>query len=263
MSEPTLHHELAGAGSPALVFVHGLCCAGEDWSAQVAALAGKHRILTVDLRGHGRSIGFDSGFDIPTSAADVVSLTRALALGPAVVIGHSMGCRVAVETARLAPDLFRAVVLVDGSALAPAAAPGAPRPAVDFGAVRAGLFDAMFLEGSDPALKRRIIQRASAVAAAVGQSFHDSMVAYDAGRMEAALSALEVPVGIVQSTYMNPERVRVPVAPGMSVPWLTLVERTVRDVRIEIAGGVGHFTMIEAPGAVNAMVAGIAERVAA
>ena len=61
MSDATLHHRRAGQGRPAVVLVHGLCCAGEDWDAQVAALGGRHETLTVDLRGHGRSCGFAVG----------------------------------------------------------------------------------------------------------------------------------------------------------------------------------------------------------
>ncbi len=263
MSEATLHHELSGTGRPAIVLIHGLCCAGEDWAPQVEALGADHETMTVDLRGHGRSTAFSEGYDVTTSAADVAALVRRHALTPAVVVGHSMGCRVAVETARTAPDAVRGVVLVDGSALAPEAARAGPLPAVDFAAVRDGLFDAMFLEGSDPTVKRAIVQRAAAVPVAVGQSFHDAMVDYDATRMRAALAELEVPVAVVQSTYMNPERRRVPVEPGMRVPWLELVEEVVADGRIQLVPGVGHFTMIEAPEAVNEAIASVAARATA
>jgi pimeloyl-ACP methyl ester carboxylesterase len=261
MGEPQLYHERHGEGRPAVVLVHGLCCAGTDWAAQVERLRERHEVMTVDLRGHGRSGGFADGLDVVTSGADVVELARRHALAPAVVVGHSMGCRVAVEAARRAPDLFRGVVLVDGSILA--AAPDDARAPVDFGDVREGLFDAMFLESSDASLKRAVVERARAVPVEVGQSFHDSMIAYDAERMEAALAALAVPVVVVQSTYMNPERRRVPVEPGMRVPWIELVERVVPGARAEVVSGVGHFTMLEAPDAVSTVIEEVVQRAGA
>jgi len=80
--------------------------------------------------------------------------------------------------------------------------------------------------------------------------------------MEAALAEIDAPIAVVQSTYMNPERRRVPVEPGMRVPWLELVQRVARDPRIEIVPGVGHFTMLEAPEAVNEAIEAMAARLA-
>ena len=55
--------------------------------------------------------------------AAVEELMRALAQPPATIVGHSLGCRVAVETALQAPEHTKAVILVDGSQFAAAMGP--------------------------------------------------------------------------------------------------------------------------------------------
>ena len=98
-----LFYEEQGGGDPPLVFVHGLACAHEDWRNQVDYFAPSNRVVSLDLRGHGRSEAYTSGFDILSFGADVAALIAALRLPPVVLVGHSMGCRVILECARIAP----------------------------------------------------------------------------------------------------------------------------------------------------------------
>ena len=111
---PLIHHVINGRGRPPIVFVHGFACAHNDWDAQVTHLSPRHRTIAVDLRGHGASPGTPDGCSVERYGADVAEVMRALALPPAVLIGHSMGCRVVVEAASQAPDHIAGVVLVDG-----------------------------------------------------------------------------------------------------------------------------------------------------
>src|SRR5271167_2571578 len=90
---PLIHHVVTGKGHPAVVFVHGFGCAHSDWNAQVAHLSPRHQTVTVDLRGHGASSG---------TVAEC-SIEQALALSPAVLVGHSVGCRVVIEAALQTP----------------------------------------------------------------------------------------------------------------------------------------------------------------
>ncbi|MGZ4330366.1 MAG: alpha/beta fold hydrolase [Solirubrobacteraceae bacterium] len=50
-----LAYDDAGAGYPALVFVHGAACNRRFWSQQVPRFCAAHRVIAVDLRGHGES----------------------------------------------------------------------------------------------------------------------------------------------------------------------------------------------------------------
>jgi pimeloyl-ACP methyl ester carboxylesterase len=70
-----------------------------------------------------------------------------------------------------------------------------------------------------------------------------------------------VPLLVLQSTYINTERVRVPLQPGVTTPWLELIQKHVPTAWIEIVSGVGHFSMLEAPEAVNQAVAAFVAQV--
>ena len=112
---PLIHRIITGQGRPPIVFVHGFACAHSDWYALVAHLSPRHRTVAVDLRGHGGSPGTADECSIERYGADVAEVMRALTLPPAVLVGHSMGCRVVIETALQAPGHTAAIVLVDGS----------------------------------------------------------------------------------------------------------------------------------------------------
>jgi pimeloyl-ACP methyl ester carboxylesterase len=113
-----IHHVVRGDGEPPVVLVHGFACAHDDWAAQIAHLPPRHQTIAVDLRGHGRSAGSADECSIERYGADVAEVMHALDLPPAVLVGHSMGCRVVIEAALQAPDRVAGVVLVDGSQFA-------------------------------------------------------------------------------------------------------------------------------------------------
>jgi pimeloyl-ACP methyl ester carboxylesterase len=103
----------AGAGEPALVFVHGWTCNLSHWRHQVAEFTDTNRVVALDLRGHGESDKPEQDYSIDGFAEDVAWLIGQLGLKRPVVIGHSMGGIVAAALAQKHPDTVRAVVLVD------------------------------------------------------------------------------------------------------------------------------------------------------
>ena len=58
----------------------------------------------------------------------------------------------------------------------------------------------------------------------------------------------------VQCTYVNTERKRVPIQPGDTTPWLDLLRKNVKDLEVEILGGVGHFPQLVAPERLNPLM---------
>lgn len=88
-----LHVEVHGEdGAPAVVLAHGWTCSTAFWAAQIRALAGGHRVIAYDQRGHGRSPAA-ARYSTAALADDLVAVLRAT-LDPgekAVVAGHSMG----------------------------------------------------------------------------------------------------------------------------------------------------------------------------
>jgi pimeloyl-ACP methyl ester carboxylesterase len=261
-----LHYERAGAGAPPLVFVHGFGCAAEDWQPQVEAFGARHMTLACDLRGHGRSPGAPESCSIETYGADVAALLRALNLGGAVLVGHSMGTRVVLQACLDAPDRVAGLVLVDGSFMAAAgerAEEDARRAiaATGFAGFGAGLFEQMFF--APGAMADRIRARAARLPEAVGAALFPRMVGWDHRNMAAALGRVGVPLLAIQSTMMTPERRRVPLAVGANTPFFELIRSRAPRSQIEVVPGVGHFTMLEAPDAVNRLLADFVARVGA
>ena len=102
-----------GSGEPALVFIHGWCCNQSMWGDQIEAFAPAHRIIAVDLRGHGESDKPDQDYTIDQFAGDMAWLIREIGLDRPVLIGHSMGGVTALKLVREHPNIARAAVFVD------------------------------------------------------------------------------------------------------------------------------------------------------
>jgi pimeloyl-ACP methyl ester carboxylesterase len=102
-----LAHDQQGEG-PLLVLVHGITENRHSWDPIVADLAANHRVLRVDLRGHGESPKAES-YDISELAADVEALVDEVPL----LVGHSLGGTVVTAYAARFP--VRGVVNIDQS----------------------------------------------------------------------------------------------------------------------------------------------------
>lgn len=102
---------------PTIVLNDGIGCDGFAWKYMQPHLAVHHRVVHWHYRAHGRSgLPVDPGrIDLAAHARDLLSLLDALGVGRAVLIGHSMGTQVSLETYRLAPERVRGLVLMCGS----------------------------------------------------------------------------------------------------------------------------------------------------
>lgn len=259
-----MHFVQAGHGNPPIAFVHGFACTHEDWQAQLAHFGKTHSVVACDLRGHGQTPGDSRDCSIETYGTDVAEMLGELKFPPAILVGHSMGCRAVLQAYLYAPERVAGIVLIDGSRLGfgdPVVAERVMNEqlrATGYGVFARRLFDEMFIVSSDPKLKATIIDRALQVKSEVGGTLFPRMVGWDARRMEAALAAVRVPLMVIQSTTMNAERIRVSLSQSQSSPWLDLVKARAPGARIEIVSGVGHFPQLEAPDNVNALIADFA-----
>lgn len=253
---PLIHHVTAGSGTPPIVLIHGFSCDHTDWKAQVEAFAPKHKTVAVDLPGHGRSKARGIECSIEAYGAAVAAVMRKLDLRPAVIVGHSMGCRVAIEVAMQLPDRTAGVVLIDGSQFN-AATEALVRQRIGAGELDAmlqGMFAAMFNAKSDAKVRAVIIERALRLPKDVATQMTFDSVRYDVSRLEPALAAIARPLMVLQTTYTNERRERLPLAKGQSVPYLEMLRRVTPGVRIEILPGFGHFPQIDAPAKTNAVL---------
>lgn len=100
-----------GTGVP-VVLLHGLTDSSACWPTVLHRYAGRP-VVALDARGHGGTPLPDEPFTIAALAADAVRALRALDLGPALLVGHSMGGATAEEIALTAPELVAGLVLED------------------------------------------------------------------------------------------------------------------------------------------------------
>jgi non-heme chloroperoxidase len=85
-----IYYEDHGEGPP-VVLIHGYPLSGQSWEKIARPLSDRHRIVTFDRRGFGKSSQPGGGYEYDTFTADFNILMETLDLRDAVLIGHSMG----------------------------------------------------------------------------------------------------------------------------------------------------------------------------
>jgi pimeloyl-ACP methyl ester carboxylesterase len=126
----------------------------------------------------------------------------------AILIGHSMGCRVISEAFQQSPTNVVGLVYVDGSLLGgdPETAVNRAKEVIDrsgMDALTQRLFNDMFLEGSDLKLRDRLVARALSVDAKFREELFLDTIRWDVTKAKDALNAINVPVLVLQATYLN------------------------------------------------------------
>ena len=107
-----IYYEVTGQGET-LLFIHGLASSSRSWKKQVPHFSQYYRVVTFDIRGHGRSDKPIEPYSIELFAADTRELLKALGTSPAHVVGFSMGGMVAFQLAVDTPEMVRSLVAVN------------------------------------------------------------------------------------------------------------------------------------------------------
>jgi pimeloyl-ACP methyl ester carboxylesterase len=87
------------AGKPAFVFVHGTSCNRSFFAPQAEHFARRHRVVSVDLRGHGESDKPPGPYPIAAYADDIAYIIEQVGLSKVVAVGHSMGGVIVLQLA--------------------------------------------------------------------------------------------------------------------------------------------------------------------
>ena len=247
-----------------LIFVHGLRCDAADWSVQMDFLKEVATCVAVDLardgdeRSPARSL-------VEAMAERVNDVREAAGMPPAVLVGHSMGCRVAVEAARLLPDAIRGLVLIEGSRRAVGDADEAVRrwrnrSAKENKARLMHDFAGMFSEATPDVFRDRVLRRAAALSGGYATRLVADMTRWDATEAPAALRSICAPILILQSTRKEPGGERRPIGAEGDSAWLRLVAEEAADSQVIRLDGIGHFPQVEAPIIVNGAIASFVTR---
>jgi pimeloyl-ACP methyl ester carboxylesterase len=125
-----IHVEEQGSGDLALVFLHYWGGSSGTWRKVIAALPKTYRTVAIDHRGWGESDAPASGYGLADLADDAQGVIEALELKQYILIGHSMGGKVAQLMASRRPDGLAGLVLVAPSPPLPMAIPPEVREAM-------------------------------------------------------------------------------------------------------------------------------------
>lgn len=96
-----------------IVLLHGVGMQSAAWTPQIAALCCTHRVIALDLPGHGRSDPLTNNSQLPEFVAWCAEVLQALNLGPVNLVGHSMGALIALGVAVSHPDLVRRIAVLN------------------------------------------------------------------------------------------------------------------------------------------------------
>lgn len=153
-----LHYADEGSG-PLLLLVHGGTGTGDfDWERVRPALRRRFRLVTPDLRGHGRSSDPNGRIGVRTIGRDMVCLVEALAERPAAIVAFSVGGSAMLQLLCERPNLTDAFVGIglsrcgDPARLAPITSGPWPR----------GLVELRHEHGEGPDHWRRLRERIGA-----------------------------------------------------------------------------------------------------
>jgi 2-succinyl-6-hydroxy-2,4-cyclohexadiene-1-carboxylate synthase len=237
-----------------VVLLHGFTQTRQSWRRTVAALGGRYRALVPDLPGHGTAAERR-----PASFAACTAYVRALAGGPCVLAGYSMGGRVALHAALALPGLVERLILVGASpGLADPAERAARRRDDEALAdrIEAIGIDAFATEWGGQALFADQDERVAAAA------YADRLRNTPAG-LAAALRGLGT--GTMPPLWDRLAELAIPVTLVVGErdrkfrEIAELMARAIPDCRVEVVAGAGHAAQLERPEAVAAAIA--AERV--
>lgn len=112
MSMVPLYYREYGDAAPSLILLHGLFGSSANWSSIARELSGQFRVIVPDLRNHGRSLHAEP-MDYAVMVEDVQALIDTLKLDRPLVVGHSMGGKVAMRLALESPGVVAGIGVVD------------------------------------------------------------------------------------------------------------------------------------------------------
>jgi pimeloyl-ACP methyl ester carboxylesterase len=239
----TIVYSAAGAGEPALVFIHGGLAERSFWDGQLKAFSGSYRVVALDLPGHGESGANRRKWGIPEFGADGRAVVEAEKLEQVIIIGNSIGGPVAIEAALLLPGRALGVVGVDTFQVldyritAEEARQRAEAFRSDYSGNLKQMVRALFHPDADPALIAEAERRMSRTPPEAADAMFLSLAGYDEG---AAVRRLAVPIravnGDLYATNVSDNRKVKP------------------DFDAVIMKHMGHYPMLERPEEFNRLL---------
>jgi pimeloyl-ACP methyl ester carboxylesterase len=239
-----LCYEDSGNTATPIVFVHGWCCDHSYFAPQFRHFAPRHRVVSIDQRGHGESDKPKQDYTIEGFADDLAWLCGELRLSRPALVGHSMGGAIVLATAARHPGLARAIVLCDPAVIVAEPVLAAIRPFIDglqgpeYRTLAQGFIaERLFSKHDDAQRKARIVAAMSATPQHVMHSCFHHLFSFDS---EAAALACKIPALLIDAEAPIPDRAR--------------FKKLCPQLETAQTAGAGHFHQLEVPEQVSAMI---------
>lgn len=243
-----------GQGEPVLIFMHFWGGSSSTWNEVITILKNKFRCISYDHRGWGLSDKPETGYSIKELANDTIALIAGLNLQNYIIVGHSMGGKIAQYIAAQKPAGLQKIVLVAPS---PAAATVMPKE------MHEGMINAYTSAAGINATIDHVFNAGNLSAQARGQVMADMQSHSESSRLgwpaiallddvSAGVADINIPTLIIageNDIVDSPER----------------LEREVRSVipgaQMVIIGGVGHLMILQQPAKVAGHIAAFCGKV--
>ena len=233
----------AGQGDPAVVLVHGMACDRSHLRLQMQHLEFRHRVVAVDLRGHGESDKPPGPYTAEVFGDDLCHLFDHLGLDRPVLVGHSLGGSISLALAAARPERLSGLILLDSGIRSPDAKAAELQPFYrelggDDHAQRVERFvrDRLF-EPTDGGVVDGVAATMAATPAHVFLSMADGVLGFDSRRAAMACTRPALLV-LAARPFADPDVLR-------SLPPNWQFAQVV---------GSGHFVQLVVPAQVNAMI---------
>jgi len=243
-------YTVRGEGEPALVFVHGWCCDGTYWRDQVDHFSKTHKVVTVDLGGHGKSGMGREAWTIEAFGEDVVAVVEKLGLDDVILVGHSMGGAVNIEAARRMPGHVVGLIGADTYQNLEQEFSKEQRDGLlstfraDFAGMTEAFVRGMFTPGADSVLVAKVAGDMSSAPPEVGIGAMESLLGY---KTVGAFEGLKIPVYAINSDLFPTD-----VEAG---------RRQAYSFEVTYMPGRGHFVMLEDPETFDTLLAGVIDEI--
>jgi len=242
--EVSISYTMAGNGDTCIVFVHGWGISKEYWKEQIEELSSDYTVVALDLGGHGQSGHNRENWTIEEFAKDVRAVIDGLHLNNVILVGHSMGGEIILQTALSFPAKVIGFIGIDNfKQFVTSFTPQEEKQVSDFMQSLKSNFDttatmytrlALFPRGySDTNSVNRVIRSIRQTDSAVAIKALESLM-YFALKDSEMISRLPIPAHLIVSDYTatNEESFRRAAKAGSS---------------IRVIKGTGHYPMIEQP----------------
>ncbi len=238
----SIRFRVAGRGQepdPTIVLVHGFGGDSTFWDAQIEHLAKKHRVVALDLAGHGKS-GNDrlTGWTMEAFGDDIRAVCDEIGAENVILVGHSMGGPAILEAAHLMPGRVAMLVPVEtfhdverkmtveevNQMLAPWKS-DYPTAVGDMAR------NHLFTPDASQAIVERVVSRMQAMRPEFAYAMISQMMWYDAS---VRMDGVTIPIRCINSSAIQPTNV-------------DAARRYAKDFELKTIPGIGHWPMLEAP----------------